>query len=161
MIGRGELAAVQLDDRAADRQPDAEAIGFGGVERVEDAVQMFARDAAAGVAYGERREARVQRGRDRDQRFPGGAIGDAGVNRVLQEVEHHLLQLETVAADARQAGQKAGRRRSDALVAEAEAEAAAIRADSSARADELRRRASAGRDELIAELTELLLQVGV
>jgi vacuolar-type H+-ATPase subunit H len=63
-------------------------------------------------------------------------------------------------ADARQAGQKAGRRRSDALVAEAEAEAAAIRADGSARADELRRRASAERDELIAELTELLLQVG-
>jgi hypothetical protein len=46
------------------------------------------------------------------------------------------------------------------LVTEAEAEAAAIRADGSARADDLRRRASAERDELIAELTELLLQVG-
>ena len=43
--------------------------------------------------------------------------------------------------------------------ARAEAEAAAIRADGSARADEVRRRASAERDELIAELTELLLQV--
>jgi vacuolar-type H+-ATPase subunit H len=69
-------------------------------------------------------------------------------------------EADRLLADARQAGQKAGRRRSDALVAEAEAEAAAIRADGGARADELRRRASAERDELIAELTELLLQVG-
>ncbi len=69
-------------------------------------------------------------------------------------------EADRLLADAREAGRKAGRRRSDALVAEAEAEAAAIRADGSARADELRRRASAARDELIAELTELLLQVG-
>jgi vacuolar-type H+-ATPase subunit H len=70
-------------------------------------------------------------------------------------------EADRLLADARQAGQKAGRRRSDALVAEAEAEAAAIRPAGKARADVLRRRASAARDELIAELTELLLQVGV
>jgi vacuolar-type H+-ATPase subunit H len=69
-------------------------------------------------------------------------------------------EADRLLADARRAGQKAGRRRFDALVAGAEAEAAAIRAEGSARADELRSRASAERDELIAELTELLLQVG-
>lgn len=69
-------------------------------------------------------------------------------------------EADRLLADAREAGRKAGRRRSNALLVEAEAEAAAIRADGSARADELRRRASAERDELIAELTELLLHVG-
>ena len=69
-------------------------------------------------------------------------------------------EADRLLADAREAGRKAGRRCSSALLAEAEAEAAAIRADGSARADELRRRASAERDELIAELTELLLHVG-
>jgi vacuolar-type H+-ATPase subunit H len=69
-------------------------------------------------------------------------------------------EADRLLADARRAGQKAGRRRSDALVAEAEAEAAAIRAYGVARAEELRRRSSAERDELIAELTKLLLHVG-
>jgi F-type H+-transporting ATPase subunit b len=70
-------------------------------------------------------------------------------------------EADRLLADARRAGQKAGRRRSDALVAEAEAEAAAIRADGIARAEELRRRASADGEELIAELTALVLHVGV
>jgi vacuolar-type H+-ATPase subunit H len=69
-------------------------------------------------------------------------------------------EADRLLADAQEAGRKAGRRCSNALLAEAEAEAVAIRADGSARADELRRRASAERDELIAELTELLLHVG-
>jgi hypothetical protein len=69
-------------------------------------------------------------------------------------------EAERLLAEAREAGQKAGRSRQSALVADAEAESAAIRADGITRADELRRRASAERDALIAELTELLLQVG-
>ncbi len=68
-------------------------------------------------------------------------------------------EADRLLAVAQPAGQMAGRRRSAALVAAAEAEAAAIRADGRARADELRRRAAAERDELIAEFTELLLQV--
>ena len=69
-------------------------------------------------------------------------------------------EADRLLASAREAGRKAGRSRQSALVAEAEAEAAAIRADGIDRAEELRRRSSAERDELIAELTELLLHVG-
>jgi vacuolar-type H+-ATPase subunit H len=89
-----------------------------------------------------------------EQRDGARDVAEDALAAARAEADHLL-------ADARRAGKKAGRRRSDALVAEAEAEAAAIRADGNARADELRRRASAARDELIAELTELLLQVGV
>jgi vacuolar-type H+-ATPase subunit H len=70
------------------------------------------------------------------------------------------LEADRLLESAREAGRKAGRSRGSALIAEAEAEAAAIRADGIARAEELRRRSSAERDELIAELTELLLHVG-
>jgi vacuolar-type H+-ATPase subunit H len=70
-------------------------------------------------------------------------------------------EADRLLASAREAGRKAGRSRRSALVAEAEAEAATICADGVARAKELRRRSSAERDELIAELTELLLDVGV
>ncbi|HEX5897346.1 MAG TPA: hypothetical protein VFY47_13550 [Thermoleophilaceae bacterium] len=69
-------------------------------------------------------------------------------------------EADRLLASAREAGRKAARGRQSALVAEAEAEAAAIRADGIARAEELRRRSSADREPLIAELTELLLHVG-
>ena len=69
-------------------------------------------------------------------------------------------EAECLLAGARDAGRKAARSRQSALVAEAEADAAAIRADGIARAEELRLRASTERGQLIAELTELLLHVG-
>jgi vacuolar-type H+-ATPase subunit H len=69
-------------------------------------------------------------------------------------------EAERLLADAQEVGRKAARSRQNALAAEAEAEAAAIRAGGIARAEELRRRSSAERDELIAELTKLLMHVG-
>jgi vacuolar-type H+-ATPase subunit H len=68
-------------------------------------------------------------------------------------------EADRLLASAREAGRKAGRSRRRALIADAEAEAAAIRADGTARAEELRRRSSAEREQLVAELTELLLHV--
>ena len=69
-------------------------------------------------------------------------------------------EADRLLANAREAGRKTARSRQSALVAEAATEAAAIRADGIARAEEFRRRSSAERDQLIAELTELLLHVG-
>jgi hypothetical protein len=68
-------------------------------------------------------------------------------------------EVDRLLAAAREAGSEAGRSRRSALLAEAATEAAAIRADGIARAEELRRRASAEREQLIAELTALLLHV--
>lgn len=64
---------------------------------------------------------------------------------------------ERLLAEARRAGADAGRLRRDAVHAEAEAEAAAIRAAGDAAVRELRERVAAARDELVAELTALLL----
>jgi hypothetical protein len=57
----------------------------------------------------------------------------------------------------RQAGTDAGRRRRAAILAEAEAEAAAIRAAGDTEAKELLDRVAAARHELVGELTALLL----
>ena len=62
-------------------------------------------------------------------------------------------EAERLLADARRTGSEAGRRRRDEILAEAEAEARAIRADGEAEVQELRERVSARHDELIAELT--------
>ena len=64
---------------------------------------------------------------------------------------------EQLLADARRSGSEAGRRRRADILAEAEAEARAIRADGEADVRELRKRVSARHDELVAELTALVL----
>jgi hypothetical protein len=42
---------VRLDDRAADRQADAETFGFGRVERLEDSLHTIRIKPDAGIAY--------------------------------------------------------------------------------------------------------------
>ena len=66
-------------------------------------------------------------------------------------------EAERLRAAARRAGIDAGRRRRAAVIAEAEAQATAIRAAGDTEAEELLRRVAAARDELVAELTALLL----
>jgi vacuolar-type H+-ATPase subunit H len=64
---------------------------------------------------------------------------------------------EQLLADARRVGTDEGRRRRADILAEAESEAREIRADGEADVQELRERVAAQRDELIAELTALVL----
>ena len=64
---------------------------------------------------------------------------------------------ERLVADARRTGSDAGRRRRDEILAEAQAEVRAIRADAEADVQRLRACVSARHDELIAELTALVL----
>jgi hypothetical protein len=66
-------------------------------------------------------------------------------------------EAECLRAAARHAGIEAGRRRRAAVIAEAEAEATAIRAAGDIEAEELLRCVAATRDELVAELTAHLL----
>jgi hypothetical protein len=65
-------------------------------------------------------------------------------------------EAECLRAAARRAGIDAGRRRRAAVIAEAEAQATAIRAAGDTEAEELLRRVAAARDELVAELTAQL-----
>jgi hypothetical protein len=46
-----EATAVGLDDRAADRQPHTEPVGFGGEERLKDPIEVAVCDALARVAH--------------------------------------------------------------------------------------------------------------
>src|SRR5438034_3685479 len=52
-VGGGpQLAAMRLDDRAADRQPHAHPAGLGREEGAEYLIQVVRGDAAAGVLHG-------------------------------------------------------------------------------------------------------------
>jgi hypothetical protein len=75
---------------------------------------------------------------------------DAGIDAANAEAERLL-------AEARRDGADAGRRRRADILADAEAEARAIRAAGEAAVQELRERVAVQRDELIAELTALVL----
>jgi hypothetical protein len=69
-------------------------------------------------------------------------------------------EAERLFAAARRAGMDAGRRRRAAVIAEAEAQAAAIGAAGDTEAAELLDRVAATRGELVAELTAQLLPRG-
>jgi hypothetical protein len=84
------------------------------------------------------------------ERTDAREIAEAGMAAARAEAERLL-------ADARRTGSQAGRRRREAILAEAEAEARAIQAHAEAEVQELRERVSSRHDELIAELTALLL----
>ena len=84
------------------------------------------------------------------ERTDAHGVAEAGMDAARAEAERLL-------ADARRTGSEAGRRRRDEILAEAEAEARAIRADAEAEVQELRERVSGRHDELIAELTALVL----
>jgi hypothetical protein len=84
------------------------------------------------------------------ERTDARGIAEAGIDAARAQAEQLL-------ADARRTGSDAGRRRRDEILAEAEVEARAIRADAEAEVQELRGRVSARHDELIAELTALVL----
>lgn len=85
-----------------------------------------------------------------EDRDDARGAADAAVDNAREEAERLL-------AEARASGTETGRRRHAALIADAEADAEAIRVAGEAAAQELLERVSSERDELIARLTTLLL----
>jgi len=73
------------------------------------------------------------------------------------EADTASAEAERLLAEARRVGADAGRRRRADILAEAEAGARAIRADGEAAVRALRDRMAVQRDELIVELTALVL----
>src|SRR5690242_14576800 len=89
-----DRAAMRLNNRARDRQPDAHAVGFGGDEGLKELVGDLGRDAAAGIGDA-----------DFDHIIGGGGGGDDEfarrrgfhrVDRVANQVEQNLLHLHFV-----------------------------------------------------------------
>jgi hypothetical protein len=84
------------------------------------------------------------------ERTEARGVAEAGMDAARAAAERLL-------ADARRDGSEAGRRRRAEILAEAEAEVLAIRADGEADVQQLRDRLTERRDELIAELSALVL----
>ena len=80
---------VLLDDAVAHGEPEAGAAsrGFCGEKGIEDAVQIFAGNAAAGIDDFHFHRAVVRRRADFDD-----AAGGHGIARIHEEIQEHLLQ---------------------------------------------------------------------
>jgi vacuolar-type H+-ATPase subunit H len=88
-----------------------------------------------------------------------GALEAGNLARVESDdaLDAARAEADRLLADARAAGDVAGRRRRDEILKASEAEAMSIRAAGEAGAQELLRRVSAERDELVDELAAIVL----
>jgi hypothetical protein len=95
-----------IDDRPADRESHAHALGLGGEQRIENAIGGSGIEADAGILDGNERFAVF----GRLQRNPqiASAVGDIAhrLNTVSDQIEQHLLQLNSVGQDWPIAGEK-------------------------------------------------------
>jgi len=98
-----KLTAVIFDDRATDRQPHPHAVGFGGEERLENALGVLRIDAVAGVLDRDQ-EAGWLRGLSLQPQEPLTIRHRAhGVSRIGDQIHHHLAQLNRVGVNGHQA----------------------------------------------------------
>src|SRR5258708_9200955 len=100
---RPQSAAVRFDDRTADGQAQAHALGLGGVERLEQAVQTLRIQSRAGIPQTDEYAVRSISARA-DQQLPR-PLADAAhrLDGVDDQVENHLLQLDPICSDDWQA----------------------------------------------------------
>src|SRR5215831_14207465 len=102
-IARGpNPSAVSFDNRTADRKSHTHSIGLGGVERVEKELKALRAQPWAGISHSDDNTANVFDGADEQlsRPFTGAAHRFDGID---DQVEHHLLQLDFISLDARQA----------------------------------------------------------
>src|SRR5262245_14590874 len=89
-----ETAAVGIDDRATDRQPHAEPVGLRREERLEQALGHLRGNAASGIGEADGRvPGRDLRRLHADLPAVPAALDDR-VDGVLQQIHHHLLDLD-------------------------------------------------------------------
>src|SRR3954468_11723690 len=99
---RPQAAVMLLDDRAADRQPDAHAVALRRVKGVKQSVHALAIDAHAGVAHAHAHMIGVLALGD-DTQAPLAIVHVAHrVAGVPQQVENDLLKLDPVASEGRE-----------------------------------------------------------
>ena len=86
-----DMPTVRPDDALDDHQTQAGAFFFGGEERLKDTIDLFLRNAAAGVRHAEPNAIGAFAGLKR-QRPPFGHR----LERVFDEIDEHLLDLRRV-----------------------------------------------------------------
>src|SRR5262245_55764185 len=95
------LATVGFDNGPRYSQPHAEAVRFGGKERLENAADLVSRNPRPTIGH---RNLDAVIGRLlRTQRYDSFSIGLAfqSIHSVDDQVEKHLLQMNAIAADFR------------------------------------------------------------
>jgi hypothetical protein len=91
-----------LDDRAADRQPHPQAARLGRVERLEDTLGIGLRQTWTRIAYRDQHPVRLGFA-GADQQFARSLADFAHrFNGIHDQVQDHLLQLDSVSGNARQ-----------------------------------------------------------
>src|SRR5712691_3633351 len=91
-----------IDDGPADRQPHPNSAGLRGVESLENALEMFRTNARPGIAHcHENATGLGLLGADQQLSWP--RLDRAhGFDRVQDQVQHDLLQLNTISLDWKQ-----------------------------------------------------------
>ena len=93
---------MSLDDRAADRQPDAHAAALGRVEGIKELVHSLPVDARAGIPHGHAHAIAVLPFGS-DQQVPRAVVdADHRVRGVAKQVQEDLLKLDTIANERRE-----------------------------------------------------------
>src|SRR6266481_6064044 len=100
---RPQSATVRFDDRTADGQAQAHALGLGGVERLEQAVQTLRIHSRTAIPQTDEYAVRSISARA-DQQLPR-PLADAAhrLDGVDDQVENHLLQLDPICSNDWQA----------------------------------------------------------
>src|SRR5262249_58180153 len=105
---RPEPAPVGIDDGPADRQPHPGSARLRGVESLENAFEAVPTDARAGVAHDhENAVSSALLGADRQLAWPGLDRTHC-LDRIQDQVQPDLLQLNTIALNGRQRLLEAG-----------------------------------------------------
>ena len=89
-----------LDDRPANRQPHPHAAGLRGVKRIEHALEMRRIDAWPGIAHCHKDTCVVLLGADQQLSCPFLCRAHC-FDRVQEQVQDHLLQLNAIAVNGK------------------------------------------------------------
>ena len=90
---------MSLNDRAADREPDTHTAAFGGIEGLEQPLEILKIDADAGILNAET-QVFFSFSLGSDQELPGAIFNTSHrVGSISEQVEGDLLQLDTISDD--------------------------------------------------------------
>src|SRR5690349_21623544 len=102
---RPDLAAVRFHDRPADREANPHATLFRGGKRLEQVLQDLRRDPGSGIPYTDLNERFGRQGSCSDRQLTLPHILH-GLDRIADEIEENLLDLNAVHEDQWIVGRK-------------------------------------------------------
>src|SRR5690349_9757490 len=96
------MSIVSLDDRAADGQPDSHTPDLGGVEHLKKASHGLPVETDACILHAQAHTAPLIWSGSDQQMSRTTVDGAHRVRRIEQQIQNHLLKLNTIAGDARE-----------------------------------------------------------